>query len=253
MAYIPVDKLEEVSVGQNMHCDDDVIFLRKSRTSDTVYAKIKNKYYKISNEGVFENTKYQHNLYKYGTTTRNLYARFIAFKLIVRGKSSLYFTITDKNSHIPILIHQTLELDEDSNGKNIIITNFCYNPIKSKEGRGYIGTIGSVSDDLYNTAYNKARLLDRPMPKVDYVKKAIKLKEEIENSKDIPLAYKPEHESIYIKDVYPQEMNKLFFVSKLRYIIENYSSGKIYYSGSLKNIEKRYKEVRKYFKHVITT
>ena len=228
MAYIPVDKLEEVSVGQNMHYDDDVIFLRKSRTSDIIYAKIKNKYYKISNEGIFEDSKYQHKLYQYGTITRNLHARFIAFKLIVRGKPALYFTITNKKTHTPILIHETLDLGVNSNGDSIKTTNFCYNPIKLQAGRGYIGTIGQASDDLYNTVHNKARLISRPMPKVDYTKKAIKLKEQIENSTDVPLAYKPEHEGIYIKDVYPQEMNKLFYISKLRYIIENYSNGKIY-------------------------
>lgn len=252
MAYIPVNKLEEVSVGQNM-VYNGVIFLRKSRTSETIYAEIDGSYYKITKDRILEGREFKNKLYAVGTTTRNVLGRFIAFKLIVNGKSTLYFSIVYKDGHIPILIHQTIDLGLDSNNNNPTISNFCYNPVKSEDGRGYTGTIGNISDDLYNTVHNKSRLLDRPIPKVDYIKKAHKLKEQIESSNDIPLSYKPEHENIYIKDVYPQEMNKLFYISKLRYIIENYSNGKIYYSGSLKSIEKRYKEVSKYFKLLKTT
>lgn len=249
MGYVRVNELDKVSIGQNMEYSG-AIPMRKCTESDTVYVCIDDKYYKISKDGIEEGNQFRRKVYEFGSNPRIVDGKFIAFKLKIKQHSVLYFTITSKESKQkpikpikPILIHQTLQLDDDSK-----VVNFCYNPVKLDDGRGYVGTIGTASSDLYNTVVNKVRLLDRPLPKTDYVKKAIKLKQEIEDCNYIPFRYEREHEDIVLDDVFPQEMNKLYFISKLRYIIEDYSSSKIYYSGCLKELERKYKLVKKYFK-----
>lgn len=254
MGYIRVKELNQVSIGQNMEYSG-AIPMRKCNKSDTVYVCIEDKYYKISKDGIEEGNQFRGRLYEFGSNPRIIDGKFIAFKLKIKQRSVLYFAITSKEGKQkptkpikPILIYQSLQLEDNSK-----VVNFCYNPVKSNTDRGYVGTIGAVSNDLYNTVVNKARLLDRPMPKTDYVKKAIKLKTEIESSQYIPLRYEKEHEDIILDDVFPQEMNKLYFISKLRYIIEDYSNGTIYYSGCLKELERKYKLVKQHFKQQLVT
>lgn len=247
MGYIPVKQIENVSIGQN-YVYNGVIFIRKSRSSDVVYACIDDKYYKFSKDGFEESIKFRNKLYEYGTRTRNVIGRFMAFKLMIRGRAATYLTISYKESNAPILIFQSVSLGLNKNGNESANIHFCYNPEKNENGPGYIGTIGSISSDLYNTVYNKSKLLTQPIPRVDYVEKAVKLKSSIEASEYIPFAYKPDHEDIIIEDVFPQEMNKLHLLSKLKYIIEDYGNSTIYYSGSLKEIDRKYKAIVRYFK-----
>lgn len=246
MGYVRVKELNKVSIGQNMEYSG-AISMRKCSESDAVYVCIGDECYKVSKDGIEEGNQFKGKVYAFGSNPRIIDGRFVAFKLKIRQHNVLYFAITSKGSKQnpikPILICQSLQLDD-----NYKVVNFCYNPVKSKDGRGYDGTIGSISTDVYNTVVNKVRLLDRPLPKTDYVKKAIKLKKEIEDSQYIPFRYEKKHEDIVLDDVFPQEMNKLYFISKLRYIIEDYSSSKIYYSGCLKELERKYKLVKQYFK-----
>lgn len=242
MGYIPVENLEEVSVGQNMFYPG-AIHMRKDKESDIVYAFIKNKYYKISKEGIEIDDSFKRHVYEFGSNPRIINGRFIAFKLIINGRGALHFTIVDKDTNIPVLIYQ-----EQCKGDEKII-NFCYNPKRIVNRRGFAGTIGYVNEDLYNAVVNKSRLLNNPMPKTDYIKKAVNLKNKIEKSDCLPIRYLPEHENIILDNIYPQEMNKLYFISKLRYIIEEYSNGMIYYSGCLKELERKFKILVKYFKY----
>lgn len=253
MGYTRVNELSQVSIGQNMEYSG-AIPMRKCNNSDTMYVCIEDKYYKISKDGIEEGNQFRGLLYEFGSNPRIIDGKFIAFKLKIQQRNVLYFTITSKAGKqkpvkpiMPILIYQELQLEDSK------VVNFCYNPVKSINNRGYVGTIGTISSDIYNTVINKARLLDRPMPKTDYIKKAIKLKNEIEDSQYIPLSYKQEHEDIILDDVFPQEMNKLYFISKLRYIIEDYSNGLIYYSGCLKEVERKYKLVKQHFKYELIT
>ena len=172
----------------------------------------------------------------------------MAFKLIVKGKPCLHLTISCKD-HTPLMIYQEVLLDEKEDGEYNKNINFCYIPKKVDSERSYNGLIGRVNEDLYLTVYNKSRLLEKSIPKTDYVKKAKLLRRKIEECEAIPLAYKREHENIYIPGVFPQEMNRLYFISKLRNIIDNYSNAVIYYSESYKQIELKYKSVLNYFKY----
>lgn len=245
MAYQKVENINKVNVGQN-YIVGGAIMLRK--VDDVVYAYIDEKYYKFSQEGFETGDHLAKKVFEYGTRTTNILGRFMAFKLIVKGKPALYLTISYKD-HTPVMIYQEVILDEDSDGNQIKNINFCYKPEAVENGRGYIGDVGRINEDLYLTVYNKSRLLDKALPKTDYVKKAEALKKKIESCTVIPLAYSKEHENIYIPGVYPQEMNKLHLISKLRAIIEDYSSAKIYFSESYKQVESKYKAILKYFKY----
>lgn len=245
MAYQKIKGVENVNVGQN-YVVGGAIMMRK--VDDAIYAYIDEEYYKFSQQGFEKGTHLKNKLFEYGTTTRNVLGRFMAFKLIVKGKPSLYLTISYKD-HTPVMIYQEVILDEGVDGNLVKNINFCYNPKQIEHQRGYIGDIGRLNEDLYLTVFNKSRLLDKALPKTNYVKKAQALKKKIEECEIIPLAYKREHEDIFIPGVFPQEMNKLYLVSKLRSIIEDYSNSKIYYSESYKQLEAKYKAILRYFKY----
>lgn len=248
MAYKQANSIKEVSYGFN-YVIGGAISLRVE--NETIYAYVNETYYKFSKEGFEMGDHLKGKLFEYGTKTMNVYGRFIAFKIMECQKPSLYIAICSKEEdtkHEPIMVYSeaTSSLNEDESSK---IINFCYRPKKDNSSRLYNGHIGWINEDTYLTVYNKSRLLEKATPKCDYVKKAEALKKKIEKCSFIPMVYSKEHEDIYIHDVFPQEMNKLYFISKLRYMIENYSSTKIYYSQSLKRLEEKYKAVLNHFKY----
>lgn len=242
MAYKKVNSVNEVSCGLNYVLGGAMMI----RVIDgTIYAYIDETYYKFSEEGFEVGSHLSGKLFEYGAKTTNIYGRFIAFKIMENNKPSLYVTICTKE-HEPIMVYNETTINEDEDNK---IINFCYKPKRDGLSRLYTGDIGWLNEDSYLTVHNKSRLLERAIPKCDYVKKAEALKKKIEKCQYVPMAYSREHEDIHIYDVFPQEMNKLYFISKLRYMIENYSSTKIYYSQSLKRLEEKYKAVLNHFKY----
>lgn len=248
MAYKKVKNIDEVSCGLN-YVTGGAVAVRIE--DNIIYMCVEETYYKFSKEGFETGNHISGKLFEYGSTPRNIYGRFIAFKVIENNKPSLYIAICSKDKeteHEPIMIYSESfgNLSEDSNSK---IVNFCFKPKREKGSRLYSGSIGWISEDIYYTVFNKSRLLEKAIPKCDYVKKAEVLKRKIEKCQYIPMAYSREHEDIEIYDVFPQEMNKLYFLSKLKYMIENYSSTKIYYSQSLKRLEEKYKAVLSHFKY----
>lgn len=242
MAYKKVDSINKVSPGFN-YIVGGAIMMRI--IDESIYACIDENYYKFSKEGFEMGDHLKSRLYEYGVRNLHIDARFLAYKLVENGSQSLYLTINSKKTDKPIMVYQEYSSSNDESK----IVNFCFLPEKEEDERLYKGQIGWISEDLYLTALNKSRLLERPLPKSDYVKKAIALKNKIEKCKIIPMAYSLEHENIYIPDVFPQEMNKLHLVSKLRNAIENYGSAKIYYSEVLKKTEEKYKAILQYFKY----
>ena len=244
MAYKKVNGVSKVSVGQN-YIVGGAIMMRV--IDDEVYAYIDEVFYKFSKKGYEIGSHLSGKLFEYGAKTTNILGRFMAFKLIVKGKPALYLTISYKD-HEPVMVYQEIILNEETGHSNKII-NFCYKPESNENSRTYIGDIGWLSEDLYLTVLNKSRLLNKSLPKTNYVKKAQMLKKKIENCNTIPLSYSIEHEDIYIPGVFPQEMNKLYLLSKLNMIIEDYSNAKIYYSQSLKQVEEKFKAILNYFKY----
>ena len=242
MSYQQVNNINQVNIGQN-YIYNGAIHLRKD--NDKVYVYFDDKFYVFSIDGYEEGAHLKHKMFEYGTSTSCLLGRFMAFKLKVKGKYALYLTLSFKD-HTPYMVYQEIPLEDKH---NTVLRNFCFNPIESEDNRGYTGSVGSMNKDLYMTVYNKSRLLTKALPKTDYVKKAEALKKKIEECKYIPLAYKREHEEISIPGIFPQEYNKLYYISKLRAIIEDYSSAKIYFSESYKQLEAKYKAVLKYFRY----
>lgn len=248
MAYKEVYDVNEVSYGLN-YVVGGAITLRTEE--DVTYLSVDGKYYKFSKDGFETGNHLSGQLFKYGTQPTNIYGRFLAFKINESKKPTLYITIVSKNKdseHEPIMIYSESKLNngKDTDSK---IVNFCYRPKKDTSSRYYNGSIGWISEDTYYTVFNKSRLLKKAIPKCDYIKKAESLKRKIENCKILSMVYSKEHENLDIPDVFPQEANKLYFISKLRYMIENYSSTKIYYSQSLKRLEEKYKSILEYYKY----
>ena len=247
MAYTFVNDIEKVSVGQNFYYPGSLML---SREDDAVYVCVGEKYFKFKRLGYEENSKYSSKVFKYGTTPRIIYGKFIAFKLEVNGANALYMTITSADTNLPILIYKEIQDGKYSDGTPMKNTYFCYNPIVDEGKDRYVGSIGYVSEDLYATVYNKSRLLKNRMPSTDYVGKAKKLLAKIEKCKVLPLNYSVEHEDITLVGVLPYEVNKKYYISKLNDVISNYSNGKIYYSEILKRLELKYKTTLNYFKNI---
>lgn len=246
MAYKQAESINHVSCGLN-YVRGGAIAIRIE--GETIFACVDEVYYKFSKEGFDMGAHLSGKFLEYGTTPKRIYGRFMAFKVIENNHPSLYIAICSKNEetlHMPIMVYSEAKCSGNNDDK---IINFCYKPKRDKLSRSYNGQIGWLSEDAYQTVFNKSRLLERAIPKCDYVKKAEALKRKIEKCKVIPMVYSAEHEDIHLYDVFPQEMNKLYFLSKLRYMIESYSSTKIYYSQSLARLEDKYKAVLNYFKY----
>lgn len=244
MAYKEAKSVSEVSCGLN-YVEGGAITLRIE--DETIFAEFDGVYYKFNKDGFEMGDHLKGKLFKYGDNPKIIYGRFLAFKIVENKKHALYITICSKDEetkHTPIMIYSEINNSDDSK-----IVNFCFKPKRDESSRFYNGKIGWISEDTYCTVFNKSRLIRQAVPKCDYVKKAEALKRKIEKCQYIPMVYSREHENINIYDVFPQEMNKLYFISRLRNMIENYSSTKIYYSQSLKRLEEKYKAVLNHFKH----
>ncbi|MGU8989235.1 hypothetical protein ACSW8S_17600 (plasmid) [Clostridium perfringens] len=237
MAYKLVDKIEEVSIGQNLVYKGSIAYV-VDEAQEVVYLGFNNKFLAISYDGIVEDNSIKSIIWGSKNLTKYLNANLIVFDIAEKDKTRRYLTITDKATHTPILIFKDGWYNRE----------FCFKPVKSP-GVRYDAAIGEIDKYSYAIAFNKSRLLDVPLPKTNYILKARKLLNQIKANNIIPNKYDVEAKNIIIPGLNQEEICRNYYINELEYIIKNFSNHEIYYCKLLNDIIDKFKIVDKYFKN----